>query len=522
MSDRPVKPQFGWRLIPRPLLRYAFAILTVAVAMGVRLAITAWFGPGLPPNNTFYPAVMIVALLAGFGPGVVATLLAAMITIYWILPPHGWSVTSPVDRLAMLFFTGTGLFMSTVAGLYRRTRAKATAYDREAALGESHEALSASEERYRTLFTSMEEGFCIAEVLLDADARPIDFRFLEINGAFEKQTGLKDAKGRRRRELVPQLEEDWFEIFAKIALTGEPLRFEHEAAAMGRWYEVHAFRVGEPASRRVAIIVNDITVRRQAEETVRQLNVELEERVRQRTAELEAANRELEAFSYSVAHDLRAPLRSIDGFSAAILQEYGAKLDAAGHEYLRFVRAGCQRMGLLIDDLLKLSRLTRAPLRREPVDLTALAQRIVADLRHLAPERVVQCRIAEGLTTAGDPSLLEAALRNLLENAWKFTAGRAEAVIEVGACEPANGAAERGAPVFFIRDNGAGFDMQYADKLFGVFQRLHREEEFEGTGVGLATVQRIVERHGGRVWAEAVVNRGATFYFTLNEKPPTP
>ncbi|MES2921073.1 MAG: PAS domain-containing protein [Verrucomicrobiota bacterium] len=267
----------------------------------------------------------------------------------------------------------------------------------------------------------------------------------------------------------------------------------------------------------------DITDPRRAAEELRKLNEELEERVRDRTAEMVAANRELEAFSYSVAHDLRAPLRSIDGFSRAVLQDYGPKLDAEGQEYLRFVREGCQRMSHLIDDLLKLSRLTRAPMRQEPVNLTALAHGIFGDLQRLAPERVVEYRIAGNLVTTGDPTLLEAALRNLIENAWKFTGQRAEAVIEVGVVGKMNGrTASRSAPVFFVRDNGAGFDPQYADKLFGVFQRLHRQEEFAGTGVGLATVQRILQRHGGRIWAESAEDQGATFYFNLSEKPPTP
>ncbi len=260
-------------------------------------------------------------------------------------------------------------------------------------------------------------------------------------------------------------------------------------------------------------VARDITERKRAAQALRDLNATLEERVRQRTLELVAANKELEAFSYSVAHDLRAPLRGIDGFSKAVLQDYGPKLDAEGQDYLRFVREGCQRMGLLIDDLLKLSRMTRAPLRRETVDLTEVARRIAGDLRRLAPERAVDFRIAEDLTTVGDPTLLEAALRNLLENAWKFTGLRAEALIEFGAL-----AQPGGMPAFFVRDKGAGFDMRYADKLFGVFQRLHRAEEFAGTGVGLATVQRIFQRHGGRIWAEAEVDKGATFYFTLNEQ----
>ena len=277
----------------------------------------------------------------------------------------------------------------------------------------------------------------------------------------------------------------------------------------------------------VAVFEN-ITARKQAEAAIRQLNEGLEERVSQRTTELEAANKELEAFCYSVAHDLRTPLRSIDGFSQAVLEDFGPKLDAEGQGYLQYVRKGCQQMAHLIDDLLKLSRVTRALLHHEPVNLTALAQRIAHELRELAPERVVQFRIAAGLTTAGDPHLLEAALRNLLENAWKFTAQRAEAVIEVGVREPPSGTAPQpagraapAAPVFFVRDNGVGFDMQYAGKLFGVFQRLHSQQEFAGTGVGLVTVQRILHRHGGRIWAEGAVDKGATFYFTLHQEGQT-
>lgn len=289
-----------------------------------------------------------------------------------------------------------------------------------------------------------------------------------------------------------------------------------------RWFLLHACRAHH-GPRQIIVSHVDITGLKQTQEELRKLNEELEERVRDRTAEMVAANRDLEAFSYSVAHDLRAPLRSIDGFSRAVLQDCGPKLDAAGQEYLRLVREGCQRMGHLIDDLLKLSRLTRATMRQEPVNLTMLAWDIAGDLQRLAPERVVEYRIAESLVTAGDPTLLEAALRNLIENAWKFSGLRAEAVIEVGVVNGSKRAKSScSGPVFFVRDNGAGFDPQYADKLFGVFQRLHRQEEFAGTGVGLATVQRIVQRHGGRIWAESAEDQGATFYFSLNEKSPPP
>jgi len=226
----------------------------------------------------------------------------------------------------------------------------------------------------------------------------------------------------------------------------------------------------------------------------------------------EAANRELESFSYSVAHDLRAPLRSIDGFSQALLEDYTEKLDADGKKYLSFVRTSAQQMALLIDDLLALSRVTRSELRREGVDMSALARAAVTRLQRSQPDRRVDVVIQEGLRGEGDPRLLTVGLDNLLGNAWKFTGGRDEAHIEFGA------SSNDGRRVYFVRDNGAGFDMAFENKLFGVFQRLHAATEFEGTGIGLATVQRIVSRHGGRVWAEGEINRGATFFFTLYEK----
>jgi signal transduction histidine kinase len=249
--------------------------------------------------------------------------------------------------------------------------------------------------------------------------------------------------------------------------------------------------------------------RQQAEAEIRALNLELEERVRERTTQLEAANRELEAFSYSVSHDLRAPLRGIDGWTLAFLEDYAQGLDDQGRTCLEWVRTETQHMGQLIDDLLSLSRVGRAEMRREKVDLTALARDIIGRLRDTGPERRMEFVIQEGLTAVGDPQLLEIALSNLLDNAWKFTGQRPDGLIELGRVF------QEGQPVFFVRDNGAGFDPAYADRLFGAFQRLHKASEFPGTGIGLVTVQRIVHRHGGRIWAEAAVDHGATFYFTL-------
>ncbi len=227
--------------------------------------------------------------------------------------------------------------------------------------------------------------------------------------------------------------------------------------------------------------------------------------------DLEGANRELEAFSYSVSHDLRAPLRSIEGFSQILLEDHEQSLDEEARGYLGRVRAASRRMATLIDDLLDLSRVTRSTLARRTVDLSALAREIAAEIEGSHPERRVRFVISDGLVVAGDPRLLRVALENLLGNAFKFTQREEEATIEFGAVPRGEG----GDMAYFVRDNGVGFDEAYADKLFGAFQRLHRPEEFEGTGIGLATVQRIVQRHGGEVWAEGKVGGGATFFFTL-------
>ena len=236
-----------------------------------------------------------------------------------------------------------------------------------------------------------------------------------------------------------------------------------------------------------------------------------EEGLRIRSLQLEASNKELETFSYSVSHDLRAPLRGIDGFSQVLLEDCGDKLDAKEKDYLQRVRKASQRMAILIDDLLGLSRVTRREMRREGVDLSRLAEEIVEDIRSREPERQAEFIIQPALVVQGDPDLLRIVLEKLLENAWKFTGRHATARIEFGTMEAE---AEK---AYFVRDDGAGFDQKYTDKLFGAFQRLHTTEEFGGTGIGLATVNRIIRRHGGRAWAEGRVDKGATFYFTLSQ-----
>jgi signal transduction histidine kinase len=256
----------------------------------------------------------------------------------------------------------------------------------------------------------------------------------------------------------------------------------------------------------------DIQKRKQAEQEVQQLNEVLEERVATRTAELEISNRELEAFSYSVSHDLRSPLRTVDGFSQAVLEDYGALLPDEGRRYLQTIRDGAQRMGVLIDDLLTFSRLSRLPLHKQTVDSGKLVRDTLTELTAERKDREIEIRIDELPECEGDPALLKQVWINLLANALKYTRKRAKARVEIGYANL------DGTRAYFVRDNGTGFDMQYANKLFGVFQRLHRTEEFEGTGVGLAIAQRVVHRHGGRIWAEAAVDCGATFYFTLDER----
>jgi len=286
------------------------------------------------------------------------------------------------------------------------------------------------------------------------------------------------------------------------------------------WARVTATLVKDARGEAVhfVFVVEDVTERlradrdrRRAEEDLAELNASLELRVAKRTEALAQANEELEAFSYSVSHDLRAPLRALDGFSLALAEDYGPVLDESAQDYLRRIRAASQRMALLIDDLLQLSRVTRSEMALEPVDLAGIAEEVIDDLRAGDPARDVDVSLPSSLVVNGDAKLLEVLLVNLLGNAWKFTSGQPTARIELGVEREEHGG------VYFVRDDGAGFDPMYADKLFTPFQRLHTGEEFPGTGIGLATVKRIVRRHGGNVWAEGAVGVGATVYFTLGE-----
>lgn len=291
---------------------------------------------------------------------------------------------------------------------------------------------------------------------------------------------------------------------------GEPYRLSYRYRhGDGTWRVLEVLgKLPSHDSQRAIINAHDITDRVHAEREIRALNAEL----KRSSAQLTATNEELEAFAYSVSHDLRAPLRGIDGFSQALAEDYSTQFDGVANGYLNRIRAGAARMGELIDDLLDLSRLSRSKMERETVDLSELAVNIAAELARREPARNVELSVDPGLEADGDRRLLTLLLQNLLENAWKFTRHRESARIEVGRTDAG------GATAYFVRDNGAGFEMAYAKRLFGAFQRLHSQDQFEGTGIGLATVQRIVNRHDGRIWATGEVDVGATFYFTIEQR----
>ncbi|HEX2957772.1 MAG TPA: PAS domain S-box protein [Chitinispirillaceae bacterium] len=562
------------------LPRYALAVVSITAGLLLRFALEVPFGSGLPTYVTFYPLLMLTALVGGFGPGLAATILTLVATEIWIFPPVGemaFKILTPIELAGFALYAVMGLFISAFAELYRRSRIKAAAYEREKALAESLK----EKEFFADLLQNAEQPFAV---------RYLDGSLSLFNRAFETLTGY----------TVHELHSiDWATILTppewrehekreldELKATGKPVRYEKEfirkdgsrvpvdllahigqEAESGRQYyyvfitdlterkkteaeigeanerlRQHASKIQAVndqlrESRHAALkLAEDANLTRiQAEASSRELLAEItqrkktEEKLRAAFEELAAANRDLESFSYSVSHDLRNPLHIIENFTDFLMEDYAGRLDEEGQDYIRQIDNGVKKMKALIDDILSLSRIGRQEMKREDVDLSAIVRDYLKELEGTDPKRNVEIVVQDTIHGNADPRLIHLALENLLRNAWKFTSKKEKTRIEFGAVPSTSlrhrisveprltdvGEGPDEHTVYFIRDNGAGFDMQFAQKIFEPFKRVHADKEFTGTGIGLSIVQRVISRHGGKVWGEGEVGIGATFYFTL-------
>ncbi len=372
----------------------------------------------------------------------------------------------------------------------------------------AEEKLIRSEELYRSLFENMLHGFAYCRAIFEDD-RLQDYVYLAVNSEYESITGLKDITGKKVSEVMPGLlaaDPEYAAIITRVLLTGKPEKFETWVAALGKWLSISLY---SPEHGYFVGLADNITERKLAEQRGKRLNEELEKRVVSRTEELRKSNDELEAFSYSVSHDLRAPLRGIIGFSAMLEEDYGPQLDDGAKRVIAIIKNNTSRMGQLIDDLLGFSRMSRHNIVKTDINTAAMVSEIVQEMDDLSRSPRIDWVIHPLPGVRGDANIIRQVWINLISNAVKYSKDISDPRIEIGSFP------SEGNTGFFVRDNGVGFDAQYTNKLFKVFQRLHSAQEFEGTGVGLAIVEKIISKHGGKVWAEAEVGKGATFYFNL-------
>lgn len=369
----------------------------------------------------------------------------------------------------------------------------------------AEETLKEREVQYRLLFENLLDAFCYCKMIFDEQGRPVDYIYLEANSAFATMSGFNDVVGKKVTDVIPGVREahpEMFETYGRVATTGRPEKFEIHFTPTERWFEVSAYSAKKGY---VAIIFDNITERKKAERDILQLNEDLGSR----NLALVSANKEMEAFIYSISHDLRAPIRTLSGFAKIVNEEYADKIDVQGRDYLGRILKGSAKATALIDDMLHLSKISRQEIDRIDVNLSKKASKVIEELHELHHDRNVEVVVQEGLTASADPRLIEIALSNLLGNAWKFTSKTKNARIEFASTQ------QGARTVYYVRDNGVGFDAAYAEKMFLPFHRLHSENEFEGTGIGLTIVERVIRRHGGQICAEGEVGKGATIYFTL-------
>ena len=478
--------------------RYLLAAALFLIALLLRVAIAPIEG-GVA-FVTFYPAIIIGFYISGKDPGTFLAVLSGLAGEYFFIAPYGAFSENISDYGSLAMFSLTtfliGFFITRLHSQNDQQRNLAS-------------KLSLSEERYRRLTA------IAADWYWEQDS---DLRFIGYGGRRNQPGGMAPEVhlAKRRWELphtVP-VNTDW-ESHRALLAKREPFSNLILKRVNEKGSDYYVSVSGEPFFNADGQfsgyigVASDITDQKLAEAAISKLNQELEERVEKRTAALELAKEELESFSYSVAHDLRAPLRAINGFSTMLEEASKDKLDQSEIGYLKRIRVNSERMGELIDDLLNLTRVSRREILRRDVDFSKLALGVIVMLTETHPERNVQVTVQPGIHVNADPSLLQVVLNNLIGNAWKFTAKTDAAKIEIGAEQRDN------TITYFVHDNGAGFDMEYAHKLFTPFQRLHGREEFEGTGIGLSLVKRIITKHGGKLWAESTKGQGATFYFTF-------
>lgn len=453
--------------------------------------------------------IMLSAYVGGMGPGLLATVLSYVSANYFFLPPyHSFNISSGAEMWQLGIVLLAGIVISALNGALHNAKERAAVATKQNLAAEKFADATLKENN--DLRAALDEHAIVAVTDAKGKITFINDKFCTISGYSREELLGRDHRiinsGHHPREFMQNL---WATISVGKVWHGEI----KNRAKDGSFYWVDTtivpFLDHEGKPTQYIAIRADISERKRVEQELQSLNVELEQRVHERTEQLQFANKELESFSYSVSHDLRSPLRAVDGFSLAVLEDYGSQLPDEGRRYLQTIRDGAQKMAALIDDLLTFSRLQRQAMRRTRVDTLTLVKGATKDLLDQELGRSIQVKMGELPPCEGDPALLKQVWMNLLSNAIKYTRSRSEAVIKAGSL------VEDGKTVFFVRDNGTGFDMRYESKLFGVFQRLHRAEDYEGTGVGLAIVQRIIHRHGGRVWADAKLGEGATFFFTL-------